>query len=156
MALTFRIASPQDHPGIERMVIASFEPISWVRKLQERFGPLNGQDWRASWRTRLGDAFASQIVLIGESGGELAAVACGKLDPVMAMAYIDILAVDRKFHGRGYGRETLRAMMAHFSGLGAQYVYLDCLTDNDNANALYRAEGFEAVMQQHRYFRKLP
>ena len=39
--------------------------------------------------------------------------------------------------------------------LGAQYVYLDCLTDNDTANALYRAAGFAEVARQIRWFRKI-
>ena len=46
-------------------------------------------------------------------------------------------------------------MMQHLQERGAQYVYLDCLTDNDTANALYAAEGFEEVARQVRWFRKL-
>jgi ribosomal protein S18 acetylase RimI-like enzyme len=155
MPLAFRLATAADYPNIENMVIASFEPISWVKRLENRFGLLNGQDWRASWRTRMRNIFASQIVLIGEADNELAAMSSGTLDPGSAMAYIDVLAVDRRFIRRGYGREMLRGMMAHMKSLGGQYVYLDCLIDNDPANALYRAEGFESVVQQHRYFRKL-
>jgi ribosomal protein S18 acetylase RimI-like enzyme len=155
MPLAFRLATPADHPNIENMVIASFEPISWVKRLQDRIGLLNGQDWRASWHTRMLNIFANQIVLVGEVDGALVAMSSGTLDAETAMAYIDVLAVDRRFVRRGYGREMLRGMMAHMQGLGGQYVYLDCLTDNDTANALYRTEGFEAVVQQHRYFRKL-
>ena len=155
MPLDFRLATPADHPSIENMVVASFEPISWVKRLQDRFGSLNGQDWRDCWHTRMRNIFASQIVLIGEVDSDLTAMSSGTFDPGSAMAYIDVLAVDRRFVHRGYGREMLRGMMEHMKGLGGQYVYLDCLIDNDPANALYRAEGFESVVQQHRYFRKL-
>jgi hypothetical protein len=34
-------------------------------------------------------------------------------------------------------------------------VNLDCLTDNDSANALYASEGFEEVARHIRWFRKL-
>ena len=47
-------------------------------------------------------------------------------------------------------------MMGHMKSLGAQYVNLDCLTDNDSGNALYRSEGFEEVARQIRWFRKIP
>ena len=47
-------------------------------------------------------------------------------------------------------------MMDHMKALGGQYVYLDCLTDNDTGNTLYRAEGFEEVVRQIRWFRRIP
>ena len=56
-----------------------------------------------------------------------------------ALAYVDLLAVDRRFQARGYGREMLRGMLRHLQALGARYVYLDCLVENDNANALYQS-----------------
>ena len=155
MPLTFRPAEPADHGKIEPMVIDSFEPITWIRKLMDRSGPMNSQDWRDIWHKRIERILASQIILIGESGGELAAMSSGTIDPGPALAYIELLAVNRRLLHRGYGREMLCAMMSHLRGLGAQYVYLDCLVDNDIANSLYRAEGFEPVAQQYRYFRKL-
>ncbi len=155
MPLTFRPAEAADHAKIEAMVIDSFEPITWIRKLMDRSGPMNGQDWRDIWHKRMERILASQIILIGETDGELAAMSSGTIDPGPALGYIELLAVDRRYPRRGYGREMLRAMMEYLRDLGAQYVYLDCLTDNDVANSLYRAEGFEPVAQQYRYFRKL-
>ena len=154
-ALEFRLASPEDHPAIEEMVIASFEPITWARKLDERVGPLNGKDWRWRWHERMRGILAKQIILVGESEGRLAAMSSGMLDRATALAYIDLLAVDRRLQGRGYGRDMLRAMIAHMKTLGAQYVNLDCLTDNDAGNALYRAEGFEEVARHIRWFRRI-
>jgi ribosomal protein S18 acetylase RimI-like enzyme len=156
MPLVFRPAELSDHRKIESMVIESFEPITWFKKIEDRLGPLNGQDWRARWHTRMRGVFETQIVLIGEIEGELAAMSSGTLDAEAALAYIDLLAVDPRFQSHGYGREMLRGMMRHMQSLGAQYVYLDCLTDNDKGNSLYYAEGFEEVVRQVRWFRKLP
>jgi ribosomal protein S18 acetylase RimI-like enzyme len=50
----------------------------------------------------------------------------------------------------------LHGMMDHMKNLGALYVNLDCLTDNDTANALYQAEGFEEVARHIRWFRAIP
>ena len=155
MPLVFRPAELSDHLKIESMVVESFEPITWFKKLEDREGPLNGQDWRARWRTRMRGVFETQIVLIGEIEGELAAMSSGTLDPEAALAYIDLLAVGSRFQGHGYGREMLRGMMQHMRSIGAQYVYLDCLTDNTKGNSLYSAEGFEEVVRQVRWFRKL-
>jgi ribosomal protein S18 acetylase RimI-like enzyme len=155
MPLAFRLAKSADHSAIERLVIASFEPITWQKKLDVRLGPLNGHDWRARWRSRLQKIFASQIVLAGEADGQLAAVATGTVDQAAALGFIDVLAVRQDLQGRGYGREMLRGMIAHLQSLGCQYVNLDCLTDNDAGNALYASEGFEEVARHIRWFRKI-
>ena len=156
MPLDFRLAEAPDHQKIEDMVIESFEPITWFKKLDDRIGPLNGRDWRMRWKDRLRHVFETEIVLVGETSGELAAMSSGTLDQDAALAYIDLLAVDRRFRRCGYGREMLREMMQYMKTLGGQYVYLDCLTDNDTGNTLYRAEGFEDVARQVRWFRRIP
>jgi ribosomal protein S18 acetylase RimI-like enzyme len=155
MRLHFRPAEACDHRKIQDMVIESFEPITWFKKLDEQIGPLNCRDWRMRWQARMSRVFETQIVLVGETSDGIVAMSSGTIDQDAALAYIDLLAVDRQFHRRGYGKEMLREMMQHMKSLGAQYVYLDCLTDNDTANALYSAEGFTEVARQIRWFRKI-
>ena len=155
MPLICRLATAAEYPRIEQMIIESFEPITWARKLDARAGPLNGRDWRARWHSRMQHIFATQIILAGEANGEIVAAATGTLDRNCALGYIDLLGVDRRFQCQGYGREMLRGIIAHMKELGALYVNLDCLSDNDTANALYRAEGFEDVAQHIRWFRRI-
>ena len=155
MSLAIRLATSADHAAIERLVLASFEPITWQKKLDARFGPLNGCDWRARWQSRLQKILETQIVLVGEAEGQLAAMASASIDREAALGFIDVLSVSRDMQGRGLGREMLRAMMEHLRELDCQYVNLDCLTDNDAANALYASEGFEEVARHIRWFRKI-
>lgn len=155
MPLAIRPTTPADHAAIERLVIDAFEPITWQKKLDARFGPLNGLDWQARWHERLQMIFATQIILLGESGGKLAAVATATIDQPAALGFIDVLAVGPEFQGQGLGREMLHGTMQHLKSLGCQYVNLDCLSDNDAGNALYASEGFEEVARHIRWFRKL-
>lgn len=155
MRLQLRLARAEEYQQIELMVIDSFEPITWARALDNKFGPLNGADWRARWKSRLEKVFADQIVLVGEVDGILAAMSSSSLDKQAALAFIDLLAVAKTHQQHGYGREMLRATMQHMRKLGAEYVHLDCLTTNDKANALYEAEGFEEVARHIRWFRRL-
>jgi len=155
MRLHFRPPETGEYPKIQDMVIESFEPITWFKKLDDQIGPLNGRDWRMRWQERMRQVFEKQIVLVGESSEGIAAMSSGTIDHSAALAYIDLLAVDRRFHRRGYGKEMLRGMIRHLKDFGAHYVYLDCLTDNDTANALYRAEGFAEIARQIRWFRKI-
>jgi ribosomal protein S18 acetylase RimI-like enzyme len=155
MSLQIRRAETSDYAAFETMVIDSFGPITWARTLDEKFGPLNGLDWRARWKLRLQKIFAEQIVLLGEVQGSLIAASTSTLDAKAALAYIEILATAQSHQGRGYGREMLRITIRHMQELGAQYVNLDCLTNNDKGNALYVAEGFEEVARHIRWFKKI-
>ena len=141
---------------LERMIIDAFEPITWMKKADERFGPLNGRDWRQRWQSRVAHIFATQIVLLGETGGAIVAMASATIDPAARLGFIDLLAVDQRFQGRGYGREMLRGMLKHMKERGAVHAHLECLADNDAGNSLYRAEGFEEVARFIRWFIRIP
>ncbi len=155
MQLAFRIAALEDYSAIESMVIAAFEPITWQKKLDEKFGLLNGRDWRDRWTSRLEKIFETQVVLLGESAGHLAAMASGTLDQASTLGFIDVLAVSGEFQGHGLGRQMLRGMLAHLQELGCQHVNLDCLADNETANALYQSEGFTEVARHIRWFKRI-
>lgn len=153
--MNVRLADPSEHPEIESVVIESFEPVSWYKKQEARLGLLNGKDWKTRWHKRMQDIFANEMVLVGESEGRIAAISANTLDAETALAFVDVLAVRQQFQGRGFGRAMLRGTMEYMRGLGAQYINLDCLTDNEKGNSLYQAEGFEEVARQIRWFRKL-
>ena len=109
--LETRLAQPADYEGLMKLVIDSFEPITWQKKLDARIGPLNGRDWRQRWQARLRNILATQIVLVGQCDGQLAAMASGTIDREAALGFIDVLCVGREFQGRGLGREMLGAML---------------------------------------------
>ncbi|MBI4877409.1 MAG: GNAT family N-acetyltransferase [Acidobacteria bacterium] len=156
MPLRFRLAVPADYPRLEEMVIESFASITWFRKVDELFGPLNGRDWRSRWQLRLKSAFTRQTVLIGEEGPGIVAYASGSYDPPTRSAYIDLLAVDPRCQGKGYGRDMLRAIVEHFRQQGAEHAHLDCLLNNQAGNQLYESEGFQKVAEHARWWLKIP
>ena len=154
-ALRFRLADRAEYPALEKMIIASFEPITWYRKVQERFGLLNGHGWRSRWEKRMAKIFATQIILVGECDGEVVAAATGTADESTRLGFIDLLAVDLRHQGRGFGRLMLRGMLDHLRALGMEHTYLECLCDNDKGNALYRSEGWDLVASANFWFVKL-
>ena len=155
MPLTFRLANPSDYPRLEEMVLEAFAPVTWLSRVDEMFGPINNLDWRQRWQLRLKAAFASQTVLVGEDSGVIVAYASGTYDPATRSAYIDLLAVDSRRQGKGYGRQMLRAIIAHFKQQGAQHAHLDCLANNETGNRLYESEGFRKVAEHARWWLKL-
>ncbi len=155
MPLTFREPTSADHDTVIAMVVESFEPISWYRKLDARIGPLNGRGWELRFEDRLRDALASQFVLLGESDGDLLTYASGTYDARSRAAFLDLLAVARGSQTGGLGRETLREFERRMHARGAQYLHLDCLTDNEGGNRLYASEGFFEAARQIRWFKKI-
>jgi ribosomal protein S18 acetylase RimI-like enzyme len=155
MPLTFRLATPSDHPCLEKMVIEAFAPITWFRRVDDLVGPLNGLDWRERWKLRMKSVFQRQVVLVGEAEGEIVAYASGTYDAATRSAFVDLLAVDAAHQSKGYGRQMLRAILAHFKGQGAEHAHLDCLADNDAGNGLYEAEGFQKVAEHFRWWIEL-
>jgi ribosomal protein S18 acetylase RimI-like enzyme len=156
MPLTFRLAEAADHPRLEQFIIDSFEPITLYPKIEQRFGKFNGKGWRERWQLRLRKAFQTETVLVGEFEGEIVAQAHGTYEPELRLAFLNVLAVDRRFQGRGFGREMLRGMMSHMKEHGAEHIYLDCLADNFSANELYRTEGFEEMGRLIYWYAKIP
>ena len=155
MELQFRLGQPCDFPRLENLVIDAFEPITYFKRLDEKYGPLGGKDWRQRWQLRMQKVFESQQILVGELEGEIVAYGSGTYDPDTRQCLVDLLAVDGRYQGRGFGRAMLHAMIRHFQRQGAEFVYLECLTTNDVGNSLYRAEGFEDVACLIRWFKKI-
>ena len=156
MALSFRPARPADRRQLEQIVVEGFERVTLQTFVDEHFGLLNGTDWRDRWRDRFRRALETEIVMVGEAAGEIASVIAGKVDPRTRLGYVDILAVAREHHRKGYGRETLRWMLAHLKGLGAVHAHLDCLVTNVEANRLYASEGFVDVGRSVNWYIKIP
>jgi len=59
--------------------------------------------------------------------------------------YIHRLAVGRSWHGRGLGRLMLNWSEHYISSQGKMMIRLDCMADNPQLNAYYRAAGFQFV-----------
>lgn len=155
MALTFREPEAADHDAIVAMVVSSFAPITWYRKLDARLGPLNGRAWDQRFEDRMRDALAGQYAVIGERDGRLASYASGKYDDRSRSAFLDLLAVAPGEQGGGLGRETLREFEKRMAEKGALYIHLECLTNNEPGNRLYESEGFFETARHIHWFKKI-
>ena len=156
MALSFRPAHQEDYEQLVKIVIEGFEKVTMQTYVDQRFGFLNGTNWRDRWEGRVNKALKNEIVIVGESSAEIASVIAARIDPKTQLAFINILAVSRKYRQKGYGRKTLRWMLAHLKTLGGVHAHLDCLATNVEANRLYESEGFENVGHSENWYIKIP
>ncbi len=155
--LKFRLAEPSEYQKLEKLTIDAFGPITWLRTADERYGLLNGLDWRQRWQQRFAKIWETQAVLVGEAEGEVVALATATIDDAARLGYIDLLGVAPGFQGKGYGRAMLRGMLQHMKQEhGCVHAHLECLTTNAVGNALYLSEGFDEVARSIRWFIKIP
>ena len=56
--------------------------------------------------------------------------------------WLDRLMVDRRYQGKGIGRQALNALLAKFKETGREEIFLSVYADNPAA-AMYRAFGFK-------------
>lgn len=155
MPLIFREPTPADHDALIAMVVASFEPVSWYRRLDATLGPLNGRTWDKRFEDRVRDGLATQSACIGEDGGVIMTYAAGSYDERSRAAFLDLLAVAPGAQGKGLGRAALREFERRMQQRGALYLHLDCLTYNEAGNRLYESEGFFEAARQIRWFKKI-
>ena len=153
--MTFRLAIPADSATLRKMIVDTFEPISWMKEADVTFGPFNGLDWRERFGRRLDPLLARGIVLIGEADGAVQAAALGTYEEASGLGVVDFLAVAPAGQGSGHGRAMLNAMLEHLAALGATTATLECLAGNGPALALYRSEGWTEVATSIRFFRRL-
>lgn len=155
--MRFRLAAKADHARVREMMIDAFAPITWMRRADREFGPFNGLDWRERFGRRVDPYFERGILLVGEEeeSGAIAAVCAGSYEAASGQGSIEFLGVDPAQQGRGFGREMLRGMLGHLRSLGATTATLECLTSNEPALALYRAEGWTEIAASVRFFKRL-
>ena len=82
-----------------------------INRDKTRVVDLRRKKWLPGWQSRFRKAFDTQNVLVGELDGEIAAFATGTVDRETLVGFIDILGVDRKLQGKGYGRKMPRGML---------------------------------------------
>lgn len=85
--------------------------------------------------------------LVGYGGVALLPARLGQ----QAEAEIHTIGVDPARQGRGIGRALLDRLLAAADAIGAT-TYLEVRTDNEPAQRLYRATGFEVLGTRRRYY----
>ncbi len=85
------------------------------------------------------------IVTEAASGEIIGTCGLHEIDFVMRSARIGVLLLNAHFHGRGFGSDTIKALLKYaFCELMLDKVYLNVLVTNIRAQALYRRLGFNS------------
>jgi len=93
-----------------------------------------------------------RVYAIEDSGGQhIGNVMYYNIDEKRKEAELGITIGDKRFWGRGYGRDAVRAFLRHlFTDVGLERVYLNTLDWNERAQQSFLAAGFVACGTNHR------
>ncbi|HJW76154.1 MAG TPA: GNAT family N-acetyltransferase [Thermoleophilia bacterium] len=124
---------PGHEPQIAARFNSAFMPPSLVPAVPENFRPLPGDVW-----------LIPDGALFLYDGEELAGGVqiLRHYERRKAMAFVARLGVVKKYRGRGYGRQLLRAAVEAGRSYGLEGVKLTVYSDTPDAEHIYLSEGF--------------
>jgi len=88
--------------------------------------------------------------VVGDHGGTV--VGYAGMDCGGEIADVMTIAVAPAAQGQGLGTALMRWLVAQARRAGAEYLMLEVRADNDMAQRLYRAAGFETLTVRRRYY----
>ena len=93
-----------------------------------------------------------RVYAIEDTGGQhIGNLMYYNIDEKRKEAELGITIGDKRFWGRGYGRDAVRAFLRHlFWEVGLERVYLNTLDWNERAQQSFRAAGFAPCGTNHR------
>ena len=118
MSLKTRVAGDDEFDRVFDLLVESFEPVSYWKTIDERYGPLNGKDWRERWRGTLGEIQEKETLIVGEVENRLVAFATRKVDPETRLGDISVVAVRSGIRGRRTGISLHASVLDRTESIG--------------------------------------
>jgi ribosomal protein S18 acetylase RimI-like enzyme len=147
-----------DRERLKEITIAAFTVHASIdRRIEERFGPLNGVDWTARKRRAIDadcDAHPAGI-LVAETDGGVVGYVTTRINHETRLGWIPNLAIDPACQGAGFGRRLLEAALDYLRAAGMTHVKIETLASNERGQALYPSLGFVEVARQIHYVGEL-
>ncbi|MEZ5117302.1 MAG: ribosomal protein S18-alanine N-acetyltransferase [Candidatus Nanopelagicales bacterium] len=134
-------------------------PVRWwdvaaLHRLELRLFPTDAWSVEQFWGELAGVPTTRWYVLAEAADGsdDGAPLGYAGLYAVPPQADVQTLAVAPDAQGRGLGRLLLRALLAEAHRRGCSEVLLEVRADNETAQRLYEAEGFERIAVRPGYY----
>jgi ribosomal protein S18 acetylase RimI-like enzyme len=157
MPMIIRPYEPADLDRLRAITVEAFRGVSIDERIEERFGPFHGHDWRWRKGRAIDDDVAREPegVLVAEIDGEVVGGITTWHDPAAGVGFIPNIAIAADRRGQGIGRALIEAALERFRTLGLAIARIETLAHNAVGDHLYRDLGFEEVARQIHFARRL-
>ena len=149
-----RSYQPEDRQALEAIAVDCFGEASSIDySIEQRYGPIQGRDWR--WRKRRDidhdiDACAGGVLVAVEEGEPVGFITA-RTDGATGIGRIPNLAVRPEFRGKGWGRRLMDAALEFLREQGMTLVKIETLETNPVGREFYPSYGFSEVARQVHY-----
>ena len=152
-----RMFSPDDLPELQQITMEAFEPVSIDRNIEQKYGVINGVDWKArkADHIRLDAEREAEGIFVLEWEGLIVGFITCWCNRLAGIGNIPNLAVDGNYRGRGLGRRLIEHAIGYFRQQGMTHVRIETLDQNTVGKSLYPSLGFEEVARQVHYCMEL-
>ena len=149
---------PDDLERLQQITMDAFGPVSIDRNIENRYGIINGVDWKARKADHIrldAEREPEGIFVLVADGKTVGYITCW-CNRLAGIGNIPNLAVDAEYRGRGCGRRLIEHALLYFSQQGMTHARIETLDQNEIGKMLYPSLGFEEVARQVHYCMELP
>lgn len=146
-----------DRPAIKEITAICFEGVSVDHAIEQRYGLVDGMDWRSRKVRHIDDDISADAdgIFVAEADGQVIGYITARVDAETKIAGIPNLGVRPEYRGRGLGRTLIETAIRYAEESGMHYIRIETLAHNAVGQHLYPSCGFEEVARQIHYVRPL-
>ena len=146
-----------DLPVLREILVDSFGGVSIDEGIEERFGEINGRDWRWRKARHLDDDLRrpEAAIFVMEEGERIVGFISTWIDREAGIGQIPNLSIREEYRGRGGGRRLIEYALDHFRDRGVTHAKIETLAQNDIGRHLYPSVGFREVARQIHFVAEL-
>ena len=155
--MQIRSFQPTDLEHLKRLTTDGFLGVSIDHGIEERFGAINGHDWRWRKARHIDEDVARDPagVFVAEEDDQVVGYITTWQDREAGIGHIPNLAVAASHRNRGLGRMLIEYALNHFRAAGLSHAKIETLAQNTIGNHLYPSLGFLEVARQVHFVAKL-
>lgn len=148
---------PEDLPALKQIMVEAFDGVSIDQGIEQRFGTVNGHDWKWRKARHLDDDVRrdSSGIFVVEHSNLIVGFVSSWMDLDAGIGQIPNISLRPEFRGQGLGRRLLELVLNRFRKAGLTHAKIETLAQNEVGNHLYRSVGFEEVARQVHFVAEL-
>lgn len=142
-----------DREAIKTITAICFEGVAIDHAMEERYGLIDGKDWRYRKVRHIDADIAANPagIFVAEEEGQVVGYITTRIDQDTKVGGIPNLGVLPAYRGQGLGRQLIETAIAYGREQGMLYLRIETLAHNPIGQYLYPSCGFQEVARQVHY-----
>ena len=155
--MKIRLFQEADREAIKAITAICFAGVGIDYNIEQRYGVINGMDWRARKVRHIDDDIAANAagIFVAEADGQVVGYVTTRIDPASQIGSIPNLGVLPAYRGHGLGRTLIETAQTYAKAQGMLYLRIETLEQNPIGQHLYPSSGFVEVARQIHYIMPL-